>query len=189
MIILPSPEFVKMLHDSLIEYYSSSKDPDIIMARGYNYEGAIDNTLNEDQIDYFFKQRVKKEPTTHLVTAYIFQSMCAGQGFNDGNKRTALLVAFYTLCWNGYKFIIPDEAVDFTSQLADARVDTDFFKVVDWLKRHSRLSLVNLIRHLLIRFFIDVQDTTSTSAQYFLDMLFLPSMPPYLRFGRKEKSS
>lgn len=178
MILLPDSALVKEIHEGLCDYYSSSKDPAIIMTRGYNYEGIIDNTLNADQIGYFLSGKIKKEPTVHLVTAYIFKSLCEGQGFNDGNKRTALLTAYYLLCWNGYEFIIPDEAVDFTSKLADATININFFKVVDWLKKHSRFSFKNKFRHYLIRILINFQDIDFFLIQELLGLLFFAPFPP-----------
>lgn len=81
--------------------------------------------------------------------AVLFQSIIIFHPFVDGNKRSALLATNFYLHWNGYKFVIPFNADDFTKEVAQNKHTLN--DILEWLKKNTRRTPTTLIRHWICR--------------------------------------
>lgn len=103
--------------------------------------------------------------------------------FSDGNKRVALLATFYFMYWNGYDFAIPENADDFTIDIAKGKNNLN--DILSWLVRHSRRSFSSVFRNLLCGICLDLDEYfgMGTLLEIFLP-LFVPLYP--LMFFREK---
>ena len=63
--------------------------------------------------------------------------------FADGNKRTALMTAYYLLKFNNYRLVIPPNVIEFLTRIADNKnqsqddIDALIIEIAKWLGKHS----------------------------------------------------
>ncbi len=83
--------------------------------------------------------------------AALLEALCQRHGFNDGNKRTALITTSIFLQINGYYLIPVIHSIRFTITIADKRMKTDLDYVRKWIKlnttRYRRISILRLNMH------------------------------------------
>jgi hypothetical protein len=89
--------------------------------------------------------------------------------FVDGNKRVALLSTKFYLFWNGYSFIIPFNADDFTIDVAKGKLGLN--DILFWLKRNSKRTPYNVLRHWLCSTSFSNKGTVSASKVFVDDAL------------------
>ena len=84
-------------------------------------------------------------PHTLQKAAVLMHSIINFHPFVDGNKRVALLAVDFYLHWNGYKFIIPKDADDFTIKVAKDRLGLN--DVLFWIEQNSIRTPVTVLLH------------------------------------------
>jgi hypothetical protein len=65
--------------------------------------------------------------------------------FADGNKRVALLATFFFLYWNGYDFVIPENAADFSIEIAEGKHKLN--TILLWMMKNSRRTFSSILRN------------------------------------------
>lgn len=110
-IILPDRESLELLHEAVLMY--SSGRP------GVHSESLLLSAIGRPltYADY------NDEYTLDDICAVLIHSVATNHGFNDGNKRTALLTAFFTYRVNGVHF------------KATESMNIDFDELVMWVVR------------------------------------------------------
>lgn len=112
MVVSLSEEFIKALHQAVL-------DDDPKACRGYKHKGMVkvcmERAVNVIYGEESFKTVVEK-------AAALMFSINAFHPFNDGCRRTSLLVTYFFLLFNGYHFVITEETVTLTSKIATGEI-------------------------------------------------------------------
>lgn len=108
-IILPDRESVELLHDAVLSY--STGRPGILNDKIIH--GAIERPVT--YTEYIESYNID------TVCALLIDSIARNHGYNDGNKRTALLTAIFTYRINGVHFV------------ASEQMNYDFDELVMWV--------------------------------------------------------
>jgi hypothetical protein len=87
-------------------------------------------------------------PSVIDKAAALMYSIAVFHPFSDGNKRTALLAAFFFLYFNGYQFEISNDAVDFLIKIGNREIKDEKI-VAEWLRKRVH-------RPLLLRIFAQI---------------------------------
>lgn len=137
-------DWLKTLHDTLVLIYQNTDDPissGIPIVPDYN-ESLISICVERYKTKVYGKTLY---PHTLQRAAVLMHSIISFHPFVDGNKRTALLSTDFYLHWNGYNFIIPSDADDFTIDVAkDKRGLNDILR---WLEGNSKMTPYTVLRH------------------------------------------
>jgi death-on-curing protein len=98
-------------YEAIVEIYRGTADPITV---GYN-NSIIHVCIERPQTDVY-----NVVPFPHLLhkASVLMDTIINFHPFADGNKRVALLTTYYFLYWNGYNFTIPEDAADFTIEIA-----------------------------------------------------------------------
>jgi len=136
MLIVPPAGMLKLIHRLVIE---EEGEP------GYMSEGMIEGCL-ERAITYVYD--FKPFPTIIMKAAAIMYCIIVFHPFVDGNKRTAVLAVFFFLYYNGYKFTIPDDSVEFTIAIAEFKKSER--QIAAWIHKNSRRSVRALMSNLIL---------------------------------------
>lgn len=114
-------------------------------------------------------------PFPHFLhrASVLMETMINFHPFADGNKRAALLATFYFLHWNGYDLKIPENADEFTIEIAKGKKNLN--DILSWLVRHSKRSFSGVFRNLLCGICLDLDEYFGVGA--FLE-IFLPLFVP-----------
>lgn len=172
MPIYPDGEDIKGWHDWLIEIYEEEEFPKKIEP-GYNYEGQIDFIADFVTYDELYGEGF--HATIPQKAAYYLFELCRSQAFNDGNKRTSLVVTYYFLLWNRHYFRIPPHADNFLYKIAGKDVRITYNDVFEWLKEHTIKSWKYIPRNLILLFLLPIWERfdiplVDTIVDYFLFM-------------------
>lgn len=120
------PKQVKEFHDKLIEYTGGR--------RGFIDEGLVDSAVTQPQWDYYKSIEEK--------AGVLLYSLAKNHGFQDGNKRTALICMLVFLSVNGYDFACePLEAAKKLVYFVEN--DSSREEYIEWIKQHARQSTRN----------------------------------------------
>src|SRR5680860_565828 len=87
-IVLPTEEFIRDIHDSVIKYYGGRE--------GDLHPSAISLAIERPKHYIYYE-----ECNFHTVCAVILHTLARKHPFFDGNKRTALVVTIATYRFNG----------------------------------------------------------------------------------------
>jgi death on curing protein len=138
-------EWLKELYAVLINIYKNTDDP---IRTGF----PIVTDFNEPMLNVCINRPYTKiygkiiyPHILHRATVNI-HSIINFHPFVDGNKRVALLSTYYYLIWNGYSFVIPNDADEFTIKIAKERLELN--EILCWLKKNVRRTPSNVIRRL-----------------------------------------
>jgi death-on-curing protein len=139
-------DWLKTLYDILIEIYSGTDRPIISgfpIVTDYD-EGLLSACVNRGNTTIFGKAIF---PHTLQKAAVLMHSIINFHPFVDGNKRAALLAVNFYLHWNGYKFVIPKDADDFTIEVAKGKLGLN--DILFWLQRNSTRTPTSVVWHFL----------------------------------------
>lgn len=124
-------------------------------------------------------------PHTLQKAAILMHSIINFHPFVDGNKRAALITTAFYLHWNGYEFEIPEDADDFTIEVAKGNKNAN--DILIWLTQNSTRSLDIIISSMIchtsnwvdekLPLIADIVDLISAT-------FFIPEAP-FIFFGRK----
>ncbi len=129
MIIVPTAEFLKNVHDVLIQERGE---------RGYVTEGLVDGCIKR-AITYVYEY--EPFPDIFDKAAALLYCIIVFHPFVDGNKRTALWGTALMLIANGYLFeSLPPDSVEFCKAIAEGKVDNAKI-IAEWLRSYSKRTL------------------------------------------------
>lgn len=181
---LPITEsWLKTLYEILIIIYSKTNHPIIsgVMAEQF-HDNIISICVNRPYIGFLGQEQY---PHTLQKGAILMQSIIDFHPFLDGNKRSALISTAFFLHWNGYDFVIPPDADDFTIEVAKGEKKIN--DVLYWLEKNSSVNIGSLINcimcHLnafigkLVPMFMPFIERVTT--------IFLIPMGSMIYFGKK----
>lgn len=167
---------IKVFHNAILQNY-----PDTLP--GYMSESMIQGCMDYAMTDVYGHQPY---PDVITKSAALLYAIITFHPFIDGNKRTALLSTFFMLYFNGYFFAITEEAVQFTKQIAERKIQKVEI-VAQWLLRHAKKNLIGaLISRLLISRMKERERTVFcvTMLRQISDLL-----EPFERYYRAKKAS
>ena len=160
MVITLSEDFLKVLHKAVLE-----NDPKT--SSGYTQESMIDGSMERALTNVYgyepFKSVIEK-------AAALLYSINVFHPFADGNKRTSLLAVYFFLLFNGYHFLITEEAITVTIKLANRDIKKEE-TIVQWLRRHCRKNLLLMIYS---RLFFSRMHTSLQKDEFFLTGFVFP---------------
>jgi len=127
MLIAPSESLLELIHNI------------VIMIEGVH--GHMNKGMVKGSIDYAMTYVYGFEPFSEIIAkaAAMMWAIIVFHPFVDGNKRTALLGTYHFLWFNGYKFNIPNNSVEFTTEIAEFKKNIQEIKV--WINKNSRRNL------------------------------------------------
>jgi len=145
MEIILDKDTLIFFHDVLITLYGNTKDP-ITLGQS---ESMVDVCVERPFTDIY-----DFIPFPHFLhkAAILMDSIIRFHPFVDGNKRVALLATFYFLYWNGYDLIIPEDAANFTVEIAEKKHNLN--SILLWLSRNSKRNLRTVTRNILLSTFL-----------------------------------
>lgn len=146
IILYPTRQFVQDLHDLLIKERGD---------QGWMSKGMVEGCIEWVKTDVFnfipFPGLLTKAGA--LMYAYI-----NFHPFTDGNKRTALMTASFFFFINGYRFSIPNNAPEFTKDIATRTADTpdhepsiEIGRISNWLKPSVNASRSMRLLYLVVK--------------------------------------
>jgi hypothetical protein len=170
-------EVLKVFYNMLVGIY---RDTDYPITVGYN-ENIIGVCIDRPLTGIY--DFIPFPHFLHKATV-LMETIINFHPFADGNKRTALLATFYFLYWNGYDLIIPEDADEFTIEIAKGKKRLN--EILSWLTRHSRRSFLSIFRHLLCGISIKLWENHKELGE-FIEILFPLFVPLYPLLFFREK--
>src|SRR5271157_1318078 len=139
-------DWLKALYDILIEVY---KDTDRPIVSGFPIVTDYDEGLLNVCVQRGGTTILGKAIYPHILqkAAVLMHSIINFHPFVDGNKRVALLAVDFYLHWNGYRFMIPKDADDFTIEVTKNHLDLN--EILVWIKRNSTRTPSTVVWHWL----------------------------------------
>lgn len=135
--------WLKAFYEAIVEIYKETEDPITV---GYN-KSMIQVCIERPLTDIY-----NIIPFPHLLhkASVLMETIINFHPFADGNKRVALLATYYFLYWNGYNFIIPENAADFAIEIAEGKQNLN--SILNWLIRNGRCNALSILRNKLLTF-------------------------------------
>jgi len=167
MLIAISDTLLDLIHDIVIEIEGTP---------GYMNKGMIKGCI-EWSLTYVYGY----EPFPHPImkAAALIYSIIVFHPFIDGNKRTALLGAYYFLWFNGYKFNIPEDSVEFTIKIAKFKKQIP--EIAKWIKKNSRRSIRATWTNKVLSFSFSIAPRHPILALFISMLGFQAPSPEYIR--------
>ncbi len=134
-------DMLVLFHSVLVEIYKKTEDP---ITQGYS-KGMV-NVCVERPLTYVYE--FKPFPLTMHKAAAFMKTIISYHPFIDGNKRVALLASFFYLYWNEYNLIIPDDAAEFTIEVAEGKQNLN--GIFMWLEQNSVRNWRTILRNKLM---------------------------------------
>lgn len=176
---------ILFLYSILVDFYKNTEDP---ITLGHS-EGLIQVCVEKPFTDIY-----SAIPFPHVFhkASVLLDSIINFHPFVDGNKRVALLSMFFFLYWNGYDFHIPEDADEFTVEVAKKEHNLD--SIFSWVNEHTRRTFGSITRYFLISryFLLDQRFQASPLFQLFIPILLTAYPFTYFRYAmarKKRKSS
>jgi len=166
----------------LTDFYRNTADP---ITLGYS-EGLVHACAERPFTDIY---RFVPFPHTLHKAAVLMDTLIRFHPFIDGNKRVALLSTFCLLYWNGYNLKIPEDAAQFTVEIAEGKHAIN--DVLQWIVRNSKRNIFTILRSLLLSVMLPPEEEEEGEKESALDVfttpllvpMFLPSYPfRYFRY-------
>ncbi len=134
-------DWLKFFHETLVNLYRDAEYP---ITLGHS-EGMLEVCVERPLVSIY-----DFIPFPHILhkATILMETMICFHPFIDGNKRTALLSVFFFLYWNGYNLHIPEDAADFTIEIAKGK--HNFNSILYWLSRNTSRTLSSIFRNKLL---------------------------------------
>lgn len=176
MEILIDEHDVKTFHEVLVRLYKNTEDS---ITLGHN-EGMIQVCVEKPLTDIY-----NLIPFPHILhkATILMETIINFHPFVDGNKRVALLALFFFLYWNGYDLIIPEDAADFTIEIAKGKHNSN--NILSWITRHTIRNFRTIFRNKVLSIFLlvsgDSAAFTHLYSLFLVPMVFTPY--PFMFFS------
>lgn len=170
-------------HEILVSLYEKTEYP---ITLGYS-EGMVQVCIERPLTDIY-----NFIPFPHLLhkAATLMETIINFHPFVDGNKRVALLATYYFLYWNGYDLIIPEDAADFTIDIAKGKHNSN--GILSWLSNNSIRNFRTILRNKIISIYLwsigDQPRIESLYSVFLLPMVFTPYPFLFFRYIIAKKS-
>jgi len=145
MEILLDEDILKFFHETLINLYKTTEDP---ISLGYS-EGMIQVCIERPLTDIY-----NVIPFPHILhkATILMETIINFHPFVDGNKRVALLTTYFFLYWNGYDLVIPEDAADFTIEIAKGKHTSN--NILSWLSRNCIRNFRTVFRNKILSIYL-----------------------------------
>jgi len=130
-------ETLKFLYVTLVGFYRYTDYPITV---GFN-EGIISVCIERPKTGIY--GYIPFPHFLHKATVFM-ETIINFHPFADGNKRVSLLATFYFLYWNGYDLNIPEDADEFTIEVAKGKKSLN--DILLWLVRNSKRDFFSIYR-------------------------------------------
>ena len=173
MDIFLDEDWLIFFYETLVNLYRGTEDP---ITFGYS-KAMIHVCVERPQTDIY-----NKIPFPHLLhkAAVLMDTIITFHPFADGNKRVALLATYYFLYWNGYDFNIPEDADEFTIEVARSKFNVN--KILSWLTQNCKYTFISSLRNkVLFRICIFMSDERHHLLQ--LLIVLTPLIVPFYPFA------
>jgi len=185
MEIILSEEWLILLYGILVNIYRDTEYP---ITFGYN-EGMVTVCIERPLTGIY-----GLIPFPHLLhkATVLMETIINFHPFADGNKRVALLATFYFLYWNGYDLIIPEDADEFTIEIAEGKHNLN--DILSWITQNCKRNFGSIFRNLFCGICITLWNKYS-NLRGLIEMfvpLFIPLYPfMYFRYviARKRRKT
>ncbi len=160
-------ESIHFLHERVLE-----QDPNA--EKGYTSKGLVKPCM--DRAMYCYYGEVQYE-NVYERTAALIQGIINFHPFTDGNKRTALLSAYFFLLFHGYKLdIVFEKVLDTFIDIANERI-SDIEDIADWVEENTKSTgLIPRFLSFILRLTQERIDVKTTLAETNLVTLLLMRM-------------
>lgn len=132
---------ILFFYNILVDLYKETDDP---ITLGYS-DALVQVCVERPFVDIY---NYIPYPNTLTKASVLLETITNFHPFADGNKRTALLSLFFFLYWNGYDFSIPENADEFTVEIAEGK--HDLASIYIWVNNHSKRGIYSIIRNFLL---------------------------------------
>jgi len=138
MEIIVDEDWLTVFYETLVNIY---RDTDVPITVGYN-KSIIHVCVERPLTDIY-----NIIPFPHLLhkATVLMETIINFHPFADGNKRVALLATYFFLYWNGYDFVIPENAADFTIEIAEGKHKRN--TILSWLINNSKRNFWSVLRN------------------------------------------
>lgn len=139
-------EWLKALYEILVSIYKDTERP---VSSGFPLVLDFDESMISVCVERHKTKVFGKNFFPHILqrAAVLMHSIINFHPFVDGNKRAALLSVDFYLHWNGYDFMIPEDADDFTISIAKGEQGLN--DILRWLERNTQRTPFSVVRHWL----------------------------------------
>lgn len=149
VLLTPSPNAIKEIHDTFVQRYGVA---------GFMCEGMVEGCLERATT---FVYEFQPFPKLFLKAAALLYSIIVFHPFVDANKRTAFESTKILLRLNGYQLTVtPSEGVNFTKAIAELKI-VEVVDIAKWLRQHSKRDISYTIQSFLLKFIIFSYSKTS----------------------------
>lgn len=175
MEILLDEDSLKFFHQIIVDIYKDTQDP---VTLGYS-ESMVQVSVERPFIDIY-----DFIPFPHILhkATILMETIINFHPFVDGNKRVALLATYFFLYWNGYNLIIPEDAAEFTIDIAKGKHKVN--DILSWLIRHSIRNFRTTLRNKILLIVLWLSEGRFEIGSWFI-IAFFPmffSMYPFAFF-------
>jgi death-on-curing protein len=132
---------ILFFYHTLVDLYRDTEDP---ITLGHS-DAMIQVCVERPFVDIY---DYVPFPDTLLKASVLLETIINFHPFADGNKRVALLSMFFFLYWNGYDFSIPEDADEYTIEIAKGKHDLK--NIYTWVCEHTKRGIYSIVRNLLI---------------------------------------
>lgn len=141
MIINLNREVIEIIHNYVVNR--------LVAQRGVVYPGMIQGSIDRSLTAVYGEEPF---PTLFDRAGSLLYSLVRFHPFTDGNKRTGLLAAYFTLIFNGYILRIPEDSASFVKAVADPHNPLHLGEedVIRWIRSHTRKSIYFRFMNLLL---------------------------------------
>jgi death-on-curing protein len=175
MEILIDEDTLIAFHEILVSLYKQTEYP---ITLGYS-EGMVQVCIERPITDIY--NFIPFPQLLHKATI-LMETIINFHPFVDGNKRVALLATYFFLYWNGYDLIIPEDAADFTIDIAKGTYNLN--DIYLWLSYNSIRNFRTILRNKMLSMYLSVTRENpifqTITAAFILPMFF--TMYPFLFF-------
>lgn len=177
-------DILKLFYQIIVDIYKDTEDPVTV---GYS-ESMIQVSVERPLVGVY-----NFIPFPHVLhkATILMETIINFHPFVDGNKRVALLATYFFLYWNGYDLNIPEDAAEFTIDIAKGKHKMN--DILSWLTHHSSHSIGSILRNKIISiylWFFSESETESVLSTVLLPLFF--STYPFMFFreiiARKAKN-
>lgn len=157
-------ESLHFLHERVVE-----EDPNA--GKGYTSKGLVGPCMDRAVVNFYGETQYED---IYERTAALIQGIINFHPFTDGNKRTALLAAYFFLFFHGYRLdIVYEEVIGTFVDIANEEI-SEVKDIADWVKRNTRrLGRVRRFLVFIIRLRTEEIDLESTLGEANIATYFL----------------
>jgi death-on-curing protein len=179
-------EWLRTLYDVLIELYKNTERP---IVSGFPIVLDYDPSMLSACVQRPRTTIGGKALYPHILqrATILMHSIIVFHPFVDGNKRSALLATNFYLHWNGYRFVIPYNADEYTIEIALNQHSLN--DILSWIVKNTVRTPITVLNNVLCRSDIKEYPISRIPLKQRVPVLatktFLLRMMPYISLSIK----